>query len=150
MRKMKNLIKLRNKLIPWSNWGIIQFLLNTLCLVSLIISLCFTGITQLASTLFLVIMAQYIPVFIVMTLTWIVQSLLCQNTLKIIKRKLEELNLSIKISVDDFTSHSCAVYVNYEENVSYEIAIKDILHKMNRNLGNGYTVMLVEMKAGEK
>lgn len=147
MRKMKRLFKLRNKLIPWFNWGKIHFILNTICLIAFIFTLCFTGVTQAMSIWFMVCMAQYIPIFIIMAGDYIFETVLYKNILAIIKVKMNESKIAfnkVVFTVDDFTLHSCTIITISGIDTSKQIQeLMNIVHKMNRRFGNGYDITLI-------
>ena len=151
MRKMKKLFKVRNGLIPLFHWGTIHFILTTASLLTFIFTLFFTGITGTMCIWFIVSMAQYLPIFIVMTVKYIFETILYKKVLTIIKLKLYECNIDIKtlnVSVDDFTLHSCTFCVD-KSIVSSAIYEKfaDIVHKMNHNFGNGYHIICIDPKS---
>ena len=143
MLKMKKLFKFRNMLIPWFHWSTIHFILNTASLLALFITICFAGITEFAFIWFILCIFQYLPIFIVMTVCYIFETILYKNVLTIIKRRLTENQVDIKalnMFVNDFTFYSCNICVNYNRNVMHEIVFKDIVYKMNETFGNGYQI----------
>ena len=149
MRKMKKLFKIRNGHIPLFNWGSIHFILTTASLLIFIFTLLFTGITGSMCIWFIVSMAQYLPVFVVMASKYIFETILYKKVLTIIKRRLSELSIDIKdinIDIDDFNLHSCVLCVNYNENINHEIAIKGIVNQMNKNFGSGYHIIFTQPK----
>lgn len=151
MRKMKKLFKIRNGLIPLFHWGVIHFILTTASLLTFIFTLFFTGITGTMCIWFIVSMIQYLPVFVVMAGQYIFETILYKKTLTIIKRKLAENNIDIKslnVSVDDFTLHSCTFCIDKSlvSSANYE-KFADIIHRMNRNFGNGYRIICVDQKS---
>ena len=146
MRKMKKLLKARDGLIPWFNWSTIHLILNTISLFVLFIFLYFTGITKLAVTWFIVGMVQYIPIILLLSCSWIIQTLLYKNALAIIKRRLIKCNIKIEatdICVEHFTLHSCTIRTN---NNLYPKELKDVIRKANHDFSNRYNVILIEPK----
>lgn len=147
MRKMKRIFKVRERLLPLFNWGKVHFLLNTISLAILIISLCFTGITELASTWFIACMLQYFPIFAVFAGSYILQSILYKKVISIIKTKTDESKVSfvdIKLQVEDFSLYSCVLKVQSDiSTIKQANEFLNIVHGMNRKFGNGYNVTCI-------
>ena len=147
MRKMKKFFKVRERFMPLFHWGKVHFILNTLSLLVLIISLFFTGVTKLASTWFIAYMIQYIPVFIVFTCNYILQSMLYKKVISIIKTKAGESKVpfgDIKFEVEDYTLYSCHLKVQSDiSTVKQANEFLNIVHGMNRKFRNGYNITCI-------
>ncbi len=147
MRKMENLFKVRNRLLPLFYWGNVHFILNTVSLVVVIISLFFTGVTELASTWFIACMIQYIPIFSVLAGSYILQSMLYKKVISIIVTRADESKVSfgdIKIEVEDFTLYSCHLKVQSDiSTIKQSNEFLNIVHGMNHKFGKGYNITCI-------
>ena len=144
---MKKFFKIRERFIPLFHWGNVHFILNTVSLVILIVSLFFTDVTEFASTWFIACMIQYIPVFIVFTCNYILQSILYKKVISIIKTRVDESKVpfgDIKIQVEDFTLYSCHLKVQSDiSTIKQSNEFLNIVHGMNRKFGNGYNITCI-------
>lgn len=147
MRKMKKFFKVRERFMPLFHWGNVHFILNTLSLIVLIISLFFTGVTKLASTWFIACMIQYIPVFAVLSGNYILQSMLYKKVISIIVTRADESKVSfgdIKIEVEDFTLYSCHLKVQSDiSTIKQSNEFLNIVHGMNHKFGKEYNITCI-------
>ena len=151
MRKMKKLFRIRDVLAPLFHWSEVHFAMNTLCLIAFMIALCFTGITQTMSVLFITCMAQYLPIFIIMAGKYALETVLSKKTIAIIKTKLEESKISfhdVNITIEDFTIHSCVLCIaNKLQSLEQSKELLSSIRELNRKFGHRYNIA-VTLKEG--
>lgn len=147
MRKMKKLFKIRKRFIPWHYWSIITLVLNSISLVALFITSCFSNSPITTSYLMPWLWISVVPiggVFLVQLFGLFLMKNISKNVLEIISRKLENINKQdIKLKINNCKYYSCLIDVYSNQYTKEQLidTFTPIYKELNKKFGHNLHVV---------